>query len=145
MNTLMEGEEKLGGRREVGSQVGRAAAAQGGGANGVGVASGRPLGSEGRCWQRVRASSLDAGTDRGRELARAHRLDAVSPRRGSWRGTSAPRSAARQRLPRPRPGLREVPRHRRCRVAMHGTSAFSADKNVRFENKKNSVSNLKIV
>ena len=90
----MEAEEKLGRRREVRSQGGRAAAAQGG-ANDGSAASGRPPGSEGRRWRGTRASGLDVVTDRGKEGARVHHLDVVSPGRVRWRGSATPRSTAR--------------------------------------------------
>jgi hypothetical protein len=75
----------------------------------------------------------------------------ASPCRGPWRGTAAPRSVARQRLPRQRPRPRAGPRHRARRAPMHGAAALvrravslCAAKSVSFFIKK-SVSNLKIV
>ena len=51
MNTLMEAEKKLGGRREVGSQGGPGGGRPRG-ANGGNAASGKPPGSEGRRWRK---------------------------------------------------------------------------------------------
>ena len=48
----------------------------------------------------------------------------ASPCHGPWRDTAAPRSVAWRRLPHQRPGPGEVPRHRRCRTAMHGSTAY---------------------
>jgi len=94
----MEAEEKLGGRRKVGSQGGRAAAAQGGQTAMVrppgGHLGARDGAGEG-CGRGTRASGLDVVTDRGKEGARVHHLDVVSPGRVRWRGSATPRSTAR--------------------------------------------------
>ena len=82
----------------------------------------------------------------------ARELISGSPRHSLWRVTVTPRSMARQTLPRHRSAPRSSPRqHSHC-ATMHGVAqvfrramAIGAAKSVRFENKKPTVLDFKIV
>ena len=70
MNTLMEAEEKLGGRREVGSQGGRSAAAQGGRTAVTRPPGGQLGGREGGGGGRQQRGLREAAWERGTALAK---------------------------------------------------------------------------